>query len=159
MRCMNIHNHKIDYIVWQNTAWSNNFELQTNYFTNFINRNSNFLCAIICRNCNEIYNDYKSNFRFNNNNENYSLFCNRFMIGNYNLNGCFIFEFFEFNNYILIGTKNEIISFINQKFSSLESDYNSLRWKMNSTNTQNENSISKLKKDLTIKEDEIKKVI
>ena len=158
MRCMNIHNHKIDYIVWQNNAWSNNFELQTNYFTNFINRNSNFLCAIICRNCNEIYNDYKSNFRFNNNNENYSLFCNRFMIGNYNLNGCFIFEFFEFNGYILIGTKNEIISFINQKFSSLESDYNSLRWKMNSTNTQNENSISKLKKDLTIKEDEIKKV-
>ena len=154
MRCMNIHNHKIDYIVWDNNAWSNNFELQTNYFTNFINRNSNILCAIICRNCNELYYDYPSNFRFNNNNENFSLFCNRFMIGNYKINGAFIFEFYEFNDCILIGTKNEIISFINQKFNSLEKDYNSLNWKMNSTNAQN----SKLTKDLSIKENEIEKV-
>ena len=82
MRCMNVHNHKIDVYVLQNKNWSKIFELHTtNFFQQFINNNSKDLYAISCTQCNEIYNDYKSNFSFNNEKKFVSLFCNKSSIG------------------------------------------------------------------------------
>ena len=146
---MNVHNHKIDVYVWQNKNWSKIFELDTsNNFTQFINNNSKDLYAISCTQCYEIYNDYKSNFSFNNGKNFVSLFCNKSSIGDHRYNDVFCFEFHEFSNYILIGTKNEIISFITREFNSLESNYDSLKKTMDSKKAQNEKTIEKMRKDL-----------
>lgn len=153
MICENVHKHLIDIYVFEKNIWNKIYELPPNpsYFFSKgkkINKDSNNLYAICCRKCIEIYNDYKSNFRLDNENVFVSLFCNKSSIDNHRYNDIICFVFYEFNDSILFGTKNEIISFVTQKFYSLDSDYNKLEKKMNSTNTQNKKLIEKMEINL-----------
>ena len=143
---MNVHKHKIEIYTWENNIWIKNFELLAHSFTKSIKKNSDYLYAIKCRQCNEIYNDYTSNFQIKEANNFFSLFNNnnKSLIGNSKFNDDVIFfTFYEFKNYFLIGTKNEIISFISEKFNSLENEHEVLKKKMYSTNEQNKSVIEK----------------
>ena len=150
MICKNVHNHIIDIYVFKNKVWSKIYEIPPNspyplYPPKLINKNSKDLYAILCRNCIEMYNDYKSYFSFKNENVFVSLFCNKSSIDNHKYNDVICFVFNEFDDSILFGTKNEIISFISRKYNSLESDNDDLRREMNSTKAQNKKSIENWK--------------
>ena len=137
MNCMNNHNHLLEIYIWKNKVWNKIYELPPNKFTIKINKNSNDLYGIGCRKCNEIYNDYKSDFSFQGENFFLSLFCNKSSIDNFKFNDVTCFTFNEFDDYILLGTKNEIISFIRKEFNSLEINRDELRREIDSTNAQN----------------------
>ena len=167
MKCKNIHNHEINFTVYEKNQWSQYFVIHPNKNTKEINKNSKLLYAIRCKKCNQIYNDYNSNFHLNEN-DFVSLFCNKSLIDNHKYDNIVCFEFSEIRDYILIGTKNEIISFISTKLNSLESehdalkrDYDSLENKMNLRNktiAENERSIEKMKKDLNKEKTEKEKM-
>ena len=115
MKCLNVHIHPIDIYVWKNKNFQKKLNLNINSFTNSINKNSSDLYGIICTQCNEIYNEYESNYNlvFNddNNESNVSIFYTKSSIKNFKFpENIYCFEYYEFSDYILIGTKNEIIS-------------------------------------------------
>ena len=163
MKCLNVHIHPLDIYVWKNKKFQKKLNLNINSFTNSINKNSSDLYAIICTQCNEIYNEYESNYNlvFNDDNSesNVSLFCTKSSIKNFKLpENIYLFEYYEFSDYILIGTKNEIISFISREFNSLEYNYTKLKKEMYSTNEKNENSMDRMKRDLNKEKTEKQKM-
>ena len=157
MKCANLHRHPIDIYVLKNNKFQKKININTNTYTETINKNSTDLFAIVCFKCEEIYYDYESNYKIVN--KSAALFCNKSSIKNMNIpQEFFCFVFYEFSDYILIGTKDEIISFISQEFNSLEHNYNVLKKEMDSTNERNEKSIDKMKRDLTREQTEKQKM-
>ena len=105
------------------------------------------LFAVICQNCDKIYYDYKSNIYFQENNKNASLFCSQFYKNKYKPNNN-IFERIEFNNFILIGEKDEIISYIkNEYYTAIQRfnyEVNNLNVNINEEKKKNQVLITKL---------------
>jgi len=91
-----------------------------------------------------------------------SLFCTKFGKLKYNFKkniNCFTFP--EFSNYLLIGTKDEIISYICEEYNSLENDYNDLEKRiknLDSANEIKEKSIKQMEKDLKKEKSEKEKI-
>ena len=128
--CLNVHSHKIDIYEYRKEGFSqictvnNNSQEQIKY--------SKQLYAVICTQCKEFNNDFESKFEINVNNY-YNAFNTKkpaslfyaesskeyFTFNNNVMNA---FSFIEFNDYILFGTKNEIISYITDKYNALDSD-------------------------------------
>ena len=136
MKFKNLHCHPLDISIFKNNAFykakTENDVLESDLF------------AISCDNCDKIHYDFNSEYMlFKNGIKNASLFCNKISKNKYFLN-CTIFERFEFNNYLLLGTKNEIISYIYQSFNSLKNKYDDIKY----TNKDNERSIDQMKKVL-----------
>ena len=138
MKCLNLHCHSVD--VSEININENNIEkllnLQSQYESTFIYFYSKKLYSIECRHCNLFNDDYRSNFYISVDDFDYpeqkevSLFCTKFGKLKYNFKkniNCFTFP--EFSNYLLIGTKDEIISYICKKYNSLENDYYDLEKK------------------------------
>ena len=143
MKFMNLHCHEIYIYILKNKdfikAKTENDVLESDLF------------AIFCNNCDKILKDYYSNFSlYINDIKKASLFCNKFSKNKYRYNYT-IFERIEFNNSLLIGTKDEIISYICKSFNSLKNKYDDIKLKniiLGNTNKDNERSIDKMKKDL-----------
>ena len=134
MKCLNLHCHSVDVgEININGNIVNLLNLQSQYESAIINYFSKKLYSIECRHCNLFNNDYRSNYYISVNNFNYpqqkeiSLFCTEFGKKEYNFNqniNCFIFP--ECSNYLLIGTKDEIITHICKEYNSLQKDYKDL---------------------------------
>ena len=102
------------------------------------------LYIIKCQNCEKISNEFNSepeqprsivpNMNLG------SCFCTKAALGKYSFDNIKCFQFFEFNNDILIGTRDEINLYISEKFKSLENNMNLLSQNMKN----NENLINSL---------------
>ena len=151
----NLHFHSITIHVLKNQQFVERLKLDSlkksnfNFFDNF---DMSALYAIICDNCNEIFNDYNSNYFFNHSNiinpqkVGASLFYNKAQKHKYNYIDLTVFEFVELNNVILLGTKNEIIFYICKEFNTLQNDYSSIKLEKNNLKKQ------KLEKERSIDE-------
>ena len=151
MKCLNLHCHSIE-------VYYNNFKqkvsLPNRKCASGINKNTSGLFGIYCKYCNKIYEDYNSNYQINKSyysQKNVSLFCNEQFKSSYIEDGFTCFEFVIFNDYFLIGKKDEIISYICQKFETLKNENLSLKNKikqLDKTNENNEKSIKDMRRDL-----------
>ena len=140
--CWNLHNHNVEIYVWKNNNFNKAFRFNKNSLTNLINNNSIDLYGIECKYCDEIYNDYKSNVNQSNNNK-ISVFCTKYSKSKYNYENVKMFEFLEFGDYILIGTKNEIISYISQSYNIIFNERSEIKKQLKNK----ENSFNKIQND------------
>ena len=145
MKCYNLHCHKIEvyifeynkinkiprkqiYEVSKYDLWlkAKNFKkLEPKEYIELPDNPSLDLYIIKCVDCNKIYEEYKSNFNFPNSTQG-SLFCTKNALNKYNFNEFKCFQFVELNNFILIGTGNEINLYICEKFNFLENSMKQL---------------------------------
>ena len=109
---LNLHRHKLDIYILENNNFNEFLKLDKNSIIEAINKNSTDLFSIVCETCQEIYKDYEST-KYNA----ISVFCSKNSKNKYRLNNYTIFEFLEFGDYFLIGTKNDIISYIVQNYN------------------------------------------
>ena len=156
MEFKNLHFHSIDIYAYKDGDFIQEKRLNKNESEKL----ELDLYGIICSYCDHIYNDYNSNYKiyFYNKKENVSLF--RKNVRNDNMK-IVIFEPFEFNDSILIGTKDEIISYIFKSFNSLKNNFNDMKKekdKLVSTNKCKEHSINKMEKTLNKEREEKEKM-
>ena len=139
MECLNLHCHPIKINVLKNNNTHNLLNrkrplnitkntlinhmeklesLETNKRTKSINKNSPDIYSIKCLQCKKIDNEYDSSIsNLYNHTQPGSLFCTKFAKPKYDIEvKCY--EFFEFNDNILIGTKDEIELYICKIFES-----------------------------------------
>lgn len=169
MKCLNLHCHSVDVSeINTNGNITKLLNLQSQYESTFIYYYSKKVYSIECRHCNLFNDDYRSNFYISVDDFDYpeqkevSLFCTKFGKLKYNFKkniNCFTFP--EFSNYLLIGTKDEIISYICEEYNSLENDYNDLEKRiknLDSANEIKEKSIKQMEKDLKKEKSEKEKI-
>ena len=126
--CLNIHCHQIDI-----------YELERGIFIKKCTLKSNFqekidtqkIYAITCSG-NEFINEFNSNFSINNLLP-ASLFSskNNRKLNNYNFGNLNYYYFIEFKEFILLGTKDEIISYIIEKYNIKDEENENLEKKIN----------------------------
>ena len=158
MNCWNLHNHKVKvFLLSEKGSFTFKEELNTLSKKTIAKLDSN-VCAFYCNDCNNLYKDYQSNFSLidnNNINRNISLFGTSNIINKLKKNNQDIsfYEFLQFNDSFLIGTKNEIISFIFKEYNNLKEAMKVL----DSTNKKNEKSITKITDELKLEKSENQK--
>lgn len=122
-RHLNIHCHPIQVFKLDNQKIVEKFTVKS-YFQNLLyDFKSNGLYALVCTQCNKFNNDYISNYNMNiddcPNQKEHPAF-----LFNTNLkplcHDVTYFEFVEFDNKILIGTKYEIISYIDKQYDLMK---------------------------------------
>ena len=111
------------------------------------------LYCILCNECDELYSDFKSNFTIKNkvyNDRLSSLFGTKKVIESFDKTNDFnFFEFFELDNSFLIGTKNEIISEMYEKYS-LISELNNKIKELNKNKKNLQKEMESLNNNLSI---------
>ena len=162
MKLLNLHCHKIEINLLEYNKMNNPFRKgQISINKNDINKRvkklknldinksieiaipSFDLYIIKCQNCEKISNEYNSEPeqpKILRNMNLGSCFCTQAALGKYSFDNITCFHFFEFNNDILIGTRDEINLYISEKFKSLENNMNLLSLNMKN----NENLINSL---------------
>ena len=182
---MNIHCHNVEiyYIkISKKSSWKNTYQINDYYIRNnvkkidIINANKSLktnddanlldvLYLIKCNDCDKILHDYESKCSFPNSNgyyfdnKNYaSLFCTKTAYSKYDFNNVKCFQFFELNDYFMIGTRDEINIYLCESLNSLMKNNKEL----SSNNENNLNLINdmktKLKKEKEEKEEINKKL-
>ncbi len=151
----NLHKHSINIFCGKNF----NRQYEIKYKKTISGIKENDVYAIKCMECNEFYNDYKSNY-FINPITNASLFTVNIISLQHKINfgyNVIIFELVNYNGLLLLGTKTEIISYIIEKYNTLNDNFISLK----NTNTnldknikKKEDDIKNLKKDLETEKSE-----
>ena len=158
MKILNLHPHSLSF-----KAYNNNINI--NPQLNYINSNiiyGGFSDYIIygfkCTQCNEFCNDFNSPF------SSFSeiFFCsNKNIISQFNLNpNTKIFEFTKIYDLNLVGTRNEIISYICNEYNKLKKEFGTTQdtiYKLNSTINTKEKDIKKLQEDLNYEKKNIDK--
>ena len=127
MDIFNLHEHQLKYEKYDVENSLDKFyrKLKRKECKNYIISNNKcqnliedkYLFYFTCEECEEFYNDYNNSYERNN-----SFFSLKNNKNKYELEEALnikIFEFVELDNMILIGTKNEIISHISQKYNEL----------------------------------------
>ena len=130
MKIWNLHSHTIEIFVVKKKPYK---ELSiSKYSKSEIKKKlSNNIFALKCRDCEEFNYDYQPNYPINDNNSFYpstneslsSYFCVKEFYNDFNSKETKCCQFMEFSDYILLGTKNEIISHIYNEYNSLLEDY------------------------------------
>ena len=161
MECLNVHEHdiKIYFYDFDKEKIVNLIELKRNCKSKLINEDSDKLYALKCNSCKNLSYDYNSSYNLNN--ELYSLFYNKNSKQKYSYTNVECFEFVKCCNFILIGTKNDIISYISQEYNELLDKFNKSENRINElnlTNNAKERSIKKYKNYLEKEKSEIEKI-
>ena len=142
MRFKNIHCHTIKLFCYENNKFILRAELEKDAIKKIFNPTD--YQGIVCMTCNSIFNDFNSNFTIqlqnNNNNRNNNNFQN-FNASIFSEKDERHFEFFKLHGLNLIGSKNEIISYIID-------DNNSLKNKFDKEELSHKTNIDKLSNDL-----------
>lgn len=148
MIAFNLHAHSV--ILFYNKNFKEKYELYPqNQLKGF---QKNELYSFNCLKCKEMLDDYTSNYIINN--KDVSLFTVEISSLQHQLKyyqGVNIFELFKFNDLLLIGTKIEIISYINKQYSILNDKFGNLQktnLDLDSNIKIKENDIEKLKNNL-----------
>ena len=154
MYCINLHEHQVELYIYNNNKFVFKCLINNNDKCFEIKRNSSNIYGILCRNCKTFETDYNSNYSINYSNKFFpydyasqipiSIFCTEKEIKNINFGSSIGFPFFEINNRLLIGNKNEIIEYMKHEYNILENKIN----KLNLTNEENERDIKQIKNDL-----------
>ena len=161
MECLNVHEHAVKFYFYDfdKRELVKVMELNSNCSSKLINKDSNKLYALKCDSCQSLKYDYSSGFSFKN--EPYSLFCNKNYRENYSFTDVACFDFVMCCNYILIGTKNNVISYISKEYNRLLDKFNKSENRineLNSTNNAKERSIKKYKNYLEQEKSEKEKI-
>jgi hypothetical protein len=106
--------------------------------------NDKTIYGFICKSCDDFLNEYKSDYYY----DKVIFFCVSGSNIGKNIFGINLNEFYQFHGLILIGTKSEIISYISQKYNSLENDCNYLKQSKDSDNKKKEKIIDQIKNEL-----------
>ena len=148
MIAFNLHAHSL--ILFCNKNFKEKHELYPqNQLKGF---QKNELYSFNCWKCKEMLDDYTSNYIIND--KDVSLFTVEISSLQHQLKyyqGVNIFELFKFNDLLLIGTKIEIISYINKQYSILNDKFGNLQktnLDLDSNIKIKENDIEKLKNNL-----------
>ena len=166
MKILNLHIHSLYINIYNN---NNN-----NYNPYIIKPNSlidsfseKYILSFKCKQCNEFNNDYKSytdNYFYLRYLSDYkeSLFSTKEANHNFKLgNDIKIFEFVKFDNKIIVGTKNEIISYIYKNYNQLYNKYDISQKRINdldSTIKIKEEDIVRAEENLRNEKTEKKKI-
>ena len=166
MKILNLHIHSLYINIYNN---NNN-----NYNPYIIKPNSlidsfseKYILSFKCKQCNEFNNDYKSytdNYFYSMYSSDYkeSLFSTKEANHNFKLgNDIKIFEFVKFDNKIIVGTKNEIISYIYKNYNQLYNKYDISQKRINdldSTIKIKEEDIVRAEENLRNEKTEKKKI-
>ena len=128
MRILNLHIHTLGIDVYnENKFRGKDSQYKINPYVQFEANSDKYLLSFKCNHCNEFYDDYKSypDKEYIPQYFKESIFSCKNMIKNFKLKNNFkIFEFVELSNLYLIGTKNEIISYICREYYKLNEQYN-----------------------------------
>ena len=123
MKILNLHAHKLNFNAL-NYNNEKSYEIKPNKI--FEANSDRYYLSFKCTQCDNFYNDYKSN------REDYypsyfsrqSIFSSKNAIQDFYIRDSKIYEFVEFCDYKLVGTKNEIISYICEEYNKLNMQYN-----------------------------------
>ena len=141
MNFLNLHSHDVEIFVYESEGFKMKEKLPRS--TGVKSNNYHNLYCIVCNDCDYLYKDYESNFKIKiSSRDRYaSLFGknDRPKMFTDNKNSKF-FEPVELNNYFLIGTKNEIISYLLKKCISSKNEITSNSQETNIT-LKNKNMI------------------
>ena len=150
---MHCHEIKIESYDWKESSFNNQIIIQSNKKFKLDVKQEDYLFAVKCSKCKEFNNEYKSYFFIHD--IPVSLFCRKNKKKDIESNSNIkCYEFIEFNDFFLIGIKDEIISYICQNDIKLkEKRINEL----SSDIENNKKTITKLKKNL--KDEQSKKEI
>jgi len=123
MNFLNLHSHDVEIFVYENEGFKMKEKLPRSAAVK--SNNYHNLYCIVCNDCDYLYKDYESNFKIKTSSRDRcaSLFGKNdgSKIFTDNKNSKF-FELVELNNYFLIGTKNEIISYLLKKCISSKNE-------------------------------------
>ena len=165
MKILNLHIHILGFNVYNDNKFrskDNLYEIKPN--TIFETDYDKYLISFKCMDCDEFYDDYQS-YPYKDYFPKYyreSIFSCKKMIKNFRLkNDIKIFEFVELSNLYLIGTKNEIISYIYKENYKLDEKYNNsqkLIINLDSNIKQKEKDILKLQENLQKEKSERNKI-
>ena len=150
MKCLNLHRHTVTISSERNDKWFIEAELKKSKFITLMDKS--LLYVIQCKNCNQIYSDYNSKMSIDSREA--SLFYTSYSRGKYQYNNVVTFEFVQFDDYIVIGTKNEIISYICREYYSMKKQMQ----RLSTTNAINENSIRNIRSNLNQEKSEKEKL-
>ena len=123
MKILNLHVHNLNFDMYDNKLFrmtEKKYNIKPNSI--FEAYSDNYLFSFSCKYCDNFYNDYKSyKEKYNPYYYNESFFYNK----NIKIKGGDLeyFEFVEFCNLYLLGTKNEIISYICKEYDKLNEQY------------------------------------
>ena len=126
--CLNIHCHQIDIYEFERGIFKKKCTLKSNFQEKI---DTQKIYAITCSG-NEFINEFNSNFSINNLLP-ASLFSskNNRKLNNYNFGNLNYYYFIEFKEFILLGTKDEIISYIIEKYNIKDEENENLEKKIN----------------------------
>ena len=158
IKSLNLHCHDVD--VYYYNPQENNYMLEKtiNPNSNSLQINPKTLYGLFCKNCNKLYSDYNSRYKINN--LNVSLFAKERERWSKAIE---IFQFFQFNDTSLIGTKEEINKYINEKYKEFENEKKILTRKINKLELTNSvlntkvNELKKNEKNVNIKIEDLQK--
>ena len=142
MKLYNLHKHSI--YIYYDKNFDQRQEISSHH--NAVGICENDVYAIRCMQCNELYNDYKSNY-FVNNFSKASLFTVKISSIRPKINfgdDVTFFELLNYNGLLLLGTKTEIISYIIEQYNTLNDNFISLK----NTNTNLDSNIKKKEGDI-----------
>ena len=142
---LNLHCHDIDVYYYNPQGKIFILEKTISPNSNSLQINPKNLYGLFCRNCDKLYSDYNSRCKINN--FNVSLFSKEKERWNRVIE---IFQFFQFNDISLIGTKEEINKYINEKYKELENEKKILTKKINKLELKNYD-LNKNEKNVNIK--------
>ena len=145
MKALILHEHGIE-----GGIYNEKHTFRRYYKSNQLAINDTQIYSFKCRFCDDFFNEYNSNnpnYPFYNFDkyDKYLNFCvsSSKKVIKMNLN-----EFYQFDGLILIGTKKEIISFIKEKYNSLEKKYNDLKQSTYLDNKKKEKKIEQIRNEL-----------
>ena len=176
MKCLNLHCHPIEIFVMRKKKYTKELTLQKNSYSEDIFKWTKNQLALKCKDCQVFNNDYQPNYPVNEKNNFYpsvneassSLFCFNDSYEFFSSKETKIHKLFEFNDIILIGTKEEIISYISQEYYLIkskikkldtENEINDLNLKLNSEKDKNIELNNKLSNISSENDENIKKVL
>ena len=176
MKCLNLHCHPIEIFVMRKKKYTKELTLQKNSYSEDIFKWTKNQLALKCKDCQEFNNEYQPNYSVNEKNNFYpsvneassSLFCFKDSYEFFSSKEIKIHKLFEFNDIILIGTKEEIISYISQEYYLIkskikkldtENEINDLNLKLNSEKDKNIELNNKLSNISSENDENIKKVL
>ena len=148
--CLNIHCHQIDIYELERGIFKKKCTLKSNFQEKI---DTQKIYAITCSG-NEFINEFNSNFSINNLLP-ASLFSskNNRKLNNYNFGNLNYYYFIEFKEFILLGTKDEIISYIIEKYNIKDKENENLEKKIDEVKCfkkdceKEKNKIEKIKND------------
>ena len=155
---LNLHCHDIDAYYYNPQENIYILEKTISPNSNSLQINPKTLYGLFCKNCNKLYSDYNSRYKINN--LNVSLFAKERERWSKAIE---IFQFFQFNDTSLIGTKEEINKYINEKYKEFENEKKILTRKINKLELTNSvlntkvNELKKNEKNVNIKIEDLQK--